>query len=134
MTICQSLKTYENWAWLLVRISVGATFILHGMQKWSVWSASSVSTGGMTVVMKILSIAEPLGGLALILGILTPWAAAGLIIIMLGAIYTKISGGAPFAGGKGGSWEFDLLLLSANILIMISGGGKYVLDKFWSKE
>lgn len=128
------LRVYEDWAWLLIRISVGATFIVHGMQKWSVWSASTTNMGGMSVIMKILSIAEPLGGLALILGILTPWAATGLIIIMLGALYTKISGGSPFAGGRGGSWEFDLLLLSANILIMLSRGGKYVLDKFWSKE
>ena len=134
MTICKSLKTYENWAWLLIRVSVGATFIAHGMQKWAIWSAPAGQLWSMTTIMKILSIAEPLGGLGLILGILTPWAALGLVIIMLGALYSKITGNVLFTGGRGVGWEFDLLLLASNLLIMISDGGKYVLEKLWTKE
>ncbi|MBI4428791.1 MAG: DoxX family protein [Ignavibacteriales bacterium] len=60
--------------------------------KWSMWGmeASDQMPSSMLTIMKILSIAEPLGGLAMILGFLTPLAAVGLSIVMLGAINMKI--------------------------------------------
>ncbi len=92
-------------------------------------------TSGMLVVMKILSVAETLGGAALILGFLTRWAALGFTIIMLGALYIKIQvWGIGFAGAQGVGWEFDLILLAASIHLFLVGAGKTALDNLMSRN
>lgn len=118
------LGRHRNLALLLVRISLGATFIIHGYMKVQMWQADPAA---MTTTFKILAIAEPLGGIAVLLGILTRYAALGLAIIMLGAIYMKImTWGMGFAAQ--GGWEFDLALLSLTSVLLCYGPGKYSLD------
>ncbi len=131
------LKDYQDWGLLALRIAVGAVFIYHGVQKFGLWSADSgvALTSGMLVVMKILSVAETLGGAALILGFLTRWAALGFTIIMLGALYIKIQvWGIGFAGAQGVGWEFDLILLAASIHLFLVGAGKTALDNLMSRN
>jgi uncharacterized membrane protein YphA (DoxX/SURF4 family) len=133
--MCQLCKfsSGQDWGLLALRLSTGAVFIYHGVQKWALWSAASAMP--MAGTMKFLSIVEPLGGLALILGFLSRWAALGLAIIMLGAIYTKINvWGLGFAGQQGAGWEFDLVLLASSLMLMLAGPGKWGLDRFVCRQ
>lgn len=125
----RALQKNKDWSLLLLRVVVAAIFLSHGYAKWSAFD-------GTLTVMNILAIAEPLGGIAVLAGLLTRWAGLGLAIIMLGAMQMKIGnvGIAGFAGN--GGWEFDAIIFAGCVMIMTMGAGKYSLDAKmgWDKE
>lgn len=113
-------------ALLLLRLATGAVFLGHGWLKRGVLSSKEKKP--MATQMKILAITEPLGGLALVLGFLTPWAALGLGLIMLGALYYNVFvWKKPFSAVPSG-WEFDILLLASCLSIISLGAGAYSVD------
>jgi putative oxidoreductase len=77
-----------------------------------------------------LGASEVLGSLGVMAGVLTQWAALGLILIGIGAIQKKIfvwrSG---FWGEKTYGWHYDLMLVSMNLVILFTKGGNWVLRK-----
>lgn len=110
---------------LVLRIAIGVIFIAHGIMKFGSWQQP---VAGMNIVMMILSIAEPVGGAALILGILAQWAALGLGVIMVGAIYLKqFAWGGSFIGTSGPAWEFDAVLLASLLVLLCYGPGRLSL-------
>src|SRR5690348_13521584 len=112
MTVLSSLHLLSDWGLLALRIGVGVTFLVHGSQKRALWKVqpSAQLPAGMLTILRILSIAEPLGGLATLVGLLTQAAAAGFILDMLGAIRLKIMQRHKGFSGEGG-WEFEFMLL-----------------------
>lgn len=106
---------------LLLRLAIAAIFLAHGSMKVANFES-------LPVLMKILAVAEPVGGAAMVVGLLTRWAGLGLGIIMLGAIYTKIMAMGVGFTGPGAGWEFDLLILVSCIMIMTTGAGKWSMD------
>jgi putative oxidoreductase len=84
---------------------------------------------GMPVSLTIfIGAAEVAGAIALVAGILTQWAALGLILIMLGAIYKKIAEWhTGFWGEKSMGWHYDLLFIAMNLVIFTTGGGRIAL-------
>jgi uncharacterized membrane protein YphA (DoxX/SURF4 family) len=115
---------------------VAAIFLFHGTMKFGIWTAAPEGMpANMILIMKILSIAEPLGGLAVLLGGLTNWASLGLSLIMLGAIYMKaMVMGVAFSGQNGTGWEFDLMILAGCIVLMFMGAGQYSIDSAMKKK
>jgi putative oxidoreductase len=63
------------------------------------------------------------------LGILPQLAAAGLIVIMLGAIQKKVVAWKTGFWGKHGTdgWHYDLLFVTMCLVIITTGGGRLVL-------
>lgn len=124
------MSKYGEWAMLALRVILGAIFIGHGMMK---FGSLSQPAEGMNIVMMILAVAEPLGGAALILGVLTRWAALGLSLIMIGAIYMKqfVWGGA-FMGVEA-SWEFDASILGGLLVLLCYGAGRLSADAMMRK-
>jgi putative oxidoreductase len=129
------LSRYSDVAHLVLRLAVGAIFLYHGSQKWGLWSATPEGMDATMVnLMKFLSIVEPLGGLALVLGFLTRYAALGLAIIMVGAIYMKMAVfGQGFVTESGPGWAYDMMILAGCIALLIEGAGKYSLDRAMKK-
>lgn len=129
------LQKYADVGHLILRVVIGAIFLYHGYQKFGLWGATPEGmAAGQVMLMKILSIAEPLGGLALILGVLTRLASLGLAIIMVGAIYMKaVSWGIGFAGAQGAGWEFDLVLLAGCLVLLFEGAGRYSVEAMMRK-
>jgi len=78
--------------------------------------------------LRVLSIAEPLGGLATLVGLLTQAAAAGFILVMLGAIRLKVTQLRKGFSGDGG-WELEFLLLVGAIALLLLGAGRFALDR-----
>lgn len=118
-------------ALLGLRIVLGAIFLVHGFNKMGIWKIqpSEQTPAGMLRMMKFLSIVEPLGGAALILGFLTPYAAAGIGLVMLGAIKFKIlKWKTPFTAMNQTGWEFDLVNLAVAASLVLLGGGQIALD------
>lgn len=117
-------KKHADKKLFLLRLVMGAIFLAHGTAKFKGWSAPA--EGLMPWIMRILSIVEPLAGLVLVLGLFVPIASMVVAVIMVGAIYAKITQfGAPFAGG----WSYDLLILASALVLASHGGGAYSLDK-----
>lgn len=116
-----------------LRIGVGVIFLVHGYQKNKYWKQqpSVEMPAKMLNLMKFLSIAEVLGGLAILFGFLTQLAAMGLGIIMVGAARMKMTKwGKKFTGD--GGWELDFMILSACMALYFFGAGAYGLDRmFW---
>ena len=102
-----------------------------GLAKWFVWSgALPEMSAWMINLTKLLSIVEPLGAVALILGLLTRWAASGLAIIMLGSLYFVyfMFDAGIFTSEKGAGMDYNLLLLAGNLLLAAFGAGRWSVD------
>lgn len=85
--------------------------------------------------LKFLSIVEPLGSLALLLGVLTRWTAAGLGIIMVGAIFfarLTLHAGL-FTTPQGTGLDYNLLILAGCIALIAFGAGGWSLDAIRKK-
>lgn len=128
--IADFFANYSDWGLLAMRLVIGAVFIVHGQAKLGTWQMQpgTEMKPSMLKLMRLLSIAEPLGGAALIAGFLTQLAALGLGIVMLGAIYFKIKvWKMPFKADNASGWEFDLVLLAGCLALLTSGPGIFTL-------
>ena len=129
--ILTNLHTYGDWGLLALRIALGVIFIVHGAAKLAMWHSAPAGSppNPMAGIMKILSIAEPLGGAAIIVGFLTQPAALGLAIIMVGAMYFKTQKWKiKFWAMDNTGWEFDFLILASSIALVTLGAGAISLD------
>jgi putative oxidoreductase len=80
---------------------------------------------GFTIVLGLVEIA---GSLGLAFGVLAQVAAAGLILVMLGAIQKKVFvWHTGFWGKDGYGWHYDLIFIVMNLVIIATGGGRWVL-------
>ena len=131
MQLFISLQQYGDLGILILRAAVGIIFLVHGSEKWKMWkmAPSEQMPAKMLNIIKLLSIVEPLGAIALMAGFLTPFASLGLGIIMLGAIYMKTRVWKNgFTSKQGMGWEFDFLILAVCCAILIFGAGALSLD------
>jgi putative oxidoreductase len=122
---------FEDIALFLMRIMVAAIFATSGWEHLRDPETRSKSIGiskGFTIFLGALELACALG---LLFGILTQLAAAGLILVMLGAIQRKIFVWKTGFWGKHGTdgWHYDLIQVVMNLMILVTNGGKYVLWK-----
>ena len=75
-----------------------------------------------------IGLAEVLGSLSLVTGVLIQLAAIGLILIGLGAIQKKVFKWKTGIWGQNNSgWHYDLMFLAMNLVIVTTAGGHWVL-------
>ncbi|RSS81936.1 DoxX family protein [Streptomyces sp. WAC06614] len=121
----------------VLRLVLGAIMALHGTQKLFRWfdGPGVKITGkffekagypaGETMAV-IAGLTETLGGLGLILGLLTPLAAGAIVGVMVNAIAVKWAG--AYLGAEG--VEFESLIIAAAATLALTGPGRYALDHF----
>lgn len=120
----EQLMQYNNTGLLILRLSVAAIFIYHSMPKLTNAKGMAQMVGMPSGMVFMLGAVELLSSVGLVLGVYTQLAALLLAIIMVGAIGMKMmKWGVPFGAMDKTGWEFDLILLAANIVILINGGG-----------
>ena len=129
MQLFLSLRQWGDLALFILRLGVGVVFFVHGRQKWPMWKAqlSATMPPGMLNIMRILSVAETLGALAVLTGFLTQLAALGLAIVMVGAINLKVNRLHKSFTGDGG-WELDYGILCTCLALLFLGAGIFSLD------
>lgn len=122
-----ALADAAEWGFLALRIVIGVIFIVHGWPK--ITGARQMvegMTGGANPTMVALfttqGLVEVTAGALLALGIITQIAAIPLMIIMLGAIYLKMTRfNTGFFAQNTTGWEFDLLILAGLFLLFLAG-------------
>ena len=125
------LARFEDLALLLLRLLVAAVFASSGWSHLKDPEGRSKSIGMSKGFTVLLGAAELAGATGVLLGVLTQLAAAGLILLMLGAIQKKIFLWKTGFWGKHGTdgWHYDLMLVAMSLMIVVTNGGKYVLWK-----
>jgi putative oxidoreductase len=122
------LLRFSDIALLLLRLMVGVIFLSSGWGHLTDAEARSKSIEMSKGFTMFLGVAEGAGSLGVIFGVLTPWAAIGLILVMLGAIQKKIfKWHTGFWGEKASGWHYDLMLVVMNLVIATTDGGRYIL-------
>jgi uncharacterized membrane protein YphA (DoxX/SURF4 family) len=98
-------------------------------------SPSGEGTLRSAAVQYAVTWGEILGGVALILGVLTRLAALGLMVIQLGAIYF-VTRQLGLTGEAGVGYEYNLVLIAACLALVILGAGAWSVDRFlhWGRK
>jgi len=117
----------KNWGIFLVRVVLGAVFIVHGLEK--IQNIDGVigffgSLGLPALLAYVVAWSEFVGGIVVLLGIFHYRKAAYLLaLIMVGAIYL-----VKFNKGFSGGYEFDLLLLVSALAVASAKDMPYLLS------
>jgi putative oxidoreductase len=125
------LSNFADLAFLLLRLMVATVFGASGIDDLRDPEGRSKDLGlskGFTI---FLGTAELAGALGVAAGVLTQAAAAGLIVLMLGAIQKKMFVWHTGFWGKHGTdgWHYDLIMIVMCLTIIATDGGRYVLMK-----
>jgi len=134
----QRLEGLQRLAILILRLFLGVAFVMHGAQK--VFGAfggpgiagvtGMLSKMGMEpsqILAWVLSITEFGGGLCVLLGFLTRFWAAGLVIDMAVAVFKVHLANGFFASRNG--FELPLALGVMALVILLSGPGSVSIDR-----
>jgi putative oxidoreductase len=132
------LDTFSRYALvpLLLRLGLAAVFIYHGLEKVSPdkhfganwYPGIAVPEPAKVPAQLATAWGELLGGVALAVGFLPRVAAAGLILIMAGAIATE-TGQNGFSILKHG-WEYHFVLIVMGLGVLLLGGGPLGLGRW----
>ncbi len=125
----QPLFVFYDWAILALRIVVGVILIAHGLPKWRDMKGAADWMGSLGLRPGVLfasaaAFIEVIGGLALILGFFTQFAAL-LVLAQFLFIVLKVNR----AKGLKNGYELDLMIASAAAVLATTGGGLFGLDQ-----
>jgi putative oxidoreductase len=126
------------WGIAAIRFIVGLVFLVHGSQKLFVYGFGGVAgfmgklgipAPGVSAV--VVTLVEFLGGLVLIAGLFTRWAAILLAIDMAVAVLAvHLRHGFFMPQG----YEFALTLLGVNVGLALTGAGACALENVLTKD
>ena len=118
-------KLHDLTHWGL-RASIGVVFIVHSLKKFDPsWQEWLINIGLPPEMQLPIALAEFIGGVFLLVGVLTRISAAVFSIILLGAIF-HIRWENGFFISQGG-WEWDFVMLAVTLSIIVAGPGRVSL-------
>ena len=131
----QTNTIFQNTALLILRIITAAIFYVAAYFKIPFWSIAPEGISPFLLfTTKLLSIAEPLGATAILIGFLTRLASWGLIIILTGAIFvSQFVYGIGFVTPTSPGWNMPLAVLGGCLILTAFGAGRWSIDNSRSK-
>jgi putative oxidoreductase len=120
---------HVSMASLLLRLAVGVLFVIHGYPKLGAGTKGTgewLKTMGLTAgFAPFAGVVEFFGGLALLLGILTPIVAVLSALWMVSTTWLSVvKMKKKFVGG----YELDIVLLLASLALAAVGAGRFSVD------
>lgn len=141
---CTCGSKWTDGAYTALRVVTGLAFFYHGYDKVFVKGVSnvvpffdSVGVPMANLLTYLVAYGELIGGLMLMVGLLTHWVAKLDVVIMLGAIgfvHFGAEGGWLWGYGADNGYEYPLLLLAASFFFMVHGSGRYSVDEQYLKK
>jgi putative oxidoreductase len=142
------MSTTDDFAITLLRFLFGVVFFAHGAQKALGWFGGYGIAGTMGFFTQKLNIPAPfaalaiaaefLGGLGILVGLLSRIAAFGIacnMVVAVAMIHIHYGFFANWYGAqKGEGFEFHILAVGIALFIMIKGAGAVSLDRALSKS
>jgi putative oxidoreductase len=133
------LSTGSYWMTIPLRLALGAVFIAHGSQKvlgafggkgLFAWTSGSAPLGlhPAWLWLGAAALSEFLGGILVLLGLVTRLGAFMIASVMLVAIYGVHWPGFFAPGG----FEYPLSAFAMSLALLISGGGNASFDRVLS--
>ena len=127
---------------LIVRVTVGIIMVAHGWQKLAVTGPANFGQGlassgvPLPVFMGYLTtFTELVGGILLIIGLLSRFAGLALTIdLVVATLLVKIHVGLIAPRGAGAGAELDLALIAGFLAILLAGPGRISLDYLFGIE
>lgn len=131
-----SLATRLDLSLLALRLGSGSVFFFHGAGKLLGWfggpglaAMTAAPPNGMGPVLgSLVSVGECLGGLAVLVGLLSRFSSFWHIVIMLGAI--GMVHGAKGFSLQGGGFEYNMALIAMALPVLLVGPGRLALAHF----
>ncbi len=132
------MSSQINVALFLLRVAVGAMIATHGVAH--IWKKGRLTIGNTaawfgSMGMKqprlqawLASITEIGSGLLLIVGLLTPLAAAGLLGVMVVAFLIAHRTNGFFIYNEGQGWEYVAIIMAVAVSVGLMGPGRWSLD------
>ena len=137
------VQTNGDWVIAIVRIVLGFVFLAHGAQMALGWFGGAGLQSTVRVFREQLRIPAPLallsvaaeflGGLGLVVGLLSRIAALGIAVVMLVAlvaVHWKFGFFMNWFGEKKGHGiEYHVLVLALALIVIVKGAGAFSLDQ-----
>jgi putative oxidoreductase len=141
-----ALAPFYGWirelSWPLVRLTVGGTLLVHGINKLMGPGVAAFASGSLAkrgiepalLLAYVVFFLETVGAVMIMLGLFTRFFAAAIAIE-----FSLITFVAHWPNGYGwtnprGGWEFPLLWGLIFLAIALRGGGPYSLDRKIGRE
>ena len=133
-----STASTTNFGIALLRISLGAMFLAHGLLKALVFTLPGTagffeSVGFPGFLAYVVVPAEVLAGVALIAGFRTRLVAAATIPLLIGAASVHLGNGWLFSSANGG-WEYPVYLVVAALAQSLLGSGAFAFDNLRTRS
>jgi putative oxidoreductase len=119
---------FADVALLLMRLLVALIFLWSGASHLRDPKGRAKGLGMSAGFTAFIGAAEVAGALGITFGVLTQYAALGLVLIMLGAIWKKaFVWKTGFWGEKSSGWHYELMLVTMLLVVACFDGGRWVL-------
>ena len=138
------VNTNNDFVLTILRLILGVIFLCHGGQKVLGWFSGSTFGNSMTMFTQYLHIPAPfaflaimaefVGGIGLIVGLLGRIAAFGIICNMVVAIWMVHGKMGLFMNWSGNpqageGYEYHLLAIAISLAILVKGSGALSIDR-----
>jgi putative oxidoreductase len=128
-------RSAVDWALLAARVFVGVVFMAHGAQiMFGAFGGPGLS--GFVRMMGPLgypvAVGEFFGGLGLVVGFLSRFSAASIIIMLgaIGMVHAKVGFFMNWAGRQPGEgFEYHLLAIGILLPVLIAGPGRFAVGR-----
>lgn len=138
----QFFSSQNNWAGLLLRVTIAVVLFPHGAQKLLGWFGGFGFDGTMQyftqtvklpyIIGLLVILIEFFAPIALVLGVGSKILAAVIAILFVGIMFTSSINHGFFMnwlGNQAGEgYEFFLLAIGASLALMFNGSGKFAID------
>ena len=129
-------RTAVDVSLLIARLAAGIVMFPHGTQHLFGWfggTGLSSFVQYLGPVAYLVSIGEVFGSLGLVLGVLSRFSAAALIVVMLGAIFLGHARYGFFMNWygtkQGEGFEYHLLMIGLLVVVATAGAGRFSLAR-----